>query len=309
MNRQEPIQPNMELFSALSDEMRLKIMMILSESEFTVNEIKDILGIHQSNASRHLAKLSACRLLKDRRESTKSYYGLSDELYGSPSLREIIKNAYEQLPDLQILKSQIEQVLSERRTTMARKLHKLDESAGGLKAQISLFTKLITPFEHAIDIGCGAGGDLSVLLAGRCKHVTAIDIQPEVVSEFNDTLEKKGIQNVTAITADMVSIPLPDACADLVLMSQVLHYATSPDTALKEAIRLLKPNGTLALLDLAPHTEEELRERQGHLWLGFDQARIEMMLKDLPCKIVSSEAIANSSAESLPAICFIVEKQ
>lgn len=300
----------MELFSALSDEMRLKIMMILSESEFTVNEIKDILGIHQSNASRHLAKLSACKLLKDRRESTKSYYGLSDELYGSPSLREIIRNAYEQLPDLAILKSQIDRVLSERRSSTARKLHKLDESAGGLKAQLSLFTKLMAPFEHAIDIGCGAGGDISVLLAGKCKRVTAIDIQPEVISELKETLAKKGFDNISAITADMVNVPLPNDCADLVLMSQVLHYATSPDSALKEAIRLLKPKGTLALLDLAPHTEEELREKQGHLWLGFDQARIEMMLSDLPCKIVNSEVIANeSSAESLPAICFIVEKQ
>ncbi len=300
----------MDLFSALSDEMRLKIMMILGESEFTVNEIKDILGIHQSNASRHLSKLSSCNLLKDRRESTKSYYGLSDELYACPTLREMIKNAYEQLPDLAILKSQIDRVLKERRTTMAKKLHKLDESAGGLKAQLSLFTKLITPFEHAIDIGCGAGGDLSLLLAGRCKQVTAVDIQEEVVLEFKELLSRRGIENITPITADMVNIPLPNASADLVLMSQVLHYATSPDSALKEALRLLKPNGILALLDLAPHTEETLRERQGHLWLGFDQARIETMLKDLPCKIVTSEVIVNESGtESLPAICFIVEKQ
>ncbi len=299
----------MELFSALSDEMRLKIMMILSESEFTVNEIKDILGIHQSNASRHLAKLSACKLLKDRRESTKSYYGLSDELYASPTLREMIRNAYIQLPDLAILKSQIKRVLGERRTITARKLHKLDESAGGLKAQLSLFTKLITPYEHAIDIGCGAGGDISLLLAGRCKQVTAIDIQEEVIQEFKEALQKRGIENITPIAADMVNIPLPNECADLVLMSQVLHYATSPDSALKEAIRLLKPHGTLALLDLAPHAEEALREKQGHLWLGFDQVRIATMLKELPCKIVTSEVIVSeSNAESLPAICFIVEK-
>ena len=36
----EPIQPNMELFNAISDETRLKILMILSCSEFTVNELK-----------------------------------------------------------------------------------------------------------------------------------------------------------------------------------------------------------------------------------------------------------------------------
>ena len=38
----EPITPTMDLFSAISDEMRLKILMLLDQAEFTVNEIKDI---------------------------------------------------------------------------------------------------------------------------------------------------------------------------------------------------------------------------------------------------------------------------
>ena len=66
----------MELFGAISDEMRLKILLLLDQSEFTVNEIKDILDIHQSNASRHLAKLSQCGLVKDRRDGIKAYYRL-----------------------------------------------------------------------------------------------------------------------------------------------------------------------------------------------------------------------------------------
>ena len=66
--QREPITPTMDLFGAISDEMRLKILMLLDIAEFTVNEIKDILDIHQSNASRHLSKLSACGLLKDRRD-------------------------------------------------------------------------------------------------------------------------------------------------------------------------------------------------------------------------------------------------
>ena len=65
----------------------------------------------------------------------------------------------------------------------------------------------------------------------------------------------------------MTRIPLPDASADLVLMSQVLHHASSPWEALKEGIRLLKPGATLALLDLAQHNEEELRETHGHIGL------------------------------------------
>jgi len=306
----EPIQPHLELFSAISDEVRLKILMILDGTEFTVNELKEMLDIHQSNASRHLAKLSACGLLKDRREGTKAFYGLSDDLYMSQSILEMIRKTYEQLPDKDIVQSKVQEKLIERRNNYSRKFHKLDETGGSLKALISLFSKLMIPFEHAVDIGCGEGGDLSLMLSHQCRQVSAVDIQPEIISGLKKILADKNITNVHPIEADMTKIPLPDSSADLVLMSQVLHHASSPWEALKEGVRLLKPSGTLALLDLAQHNEEELRETHGHIWLGFDQKRIEFLLKDLPCKILATEVITSEECEhkKLPAICFIVKK-
>ena len=104
LSNREPIVPSMDLFGAISDEMRLKILLLLDQAEFTVNEIKDILDIHQSNASRHLAKLSACNLLKDRRDGIKAYYRLSEELYLSTRMLSMIRDAYEALPDKDILK-------------------------------------------------------------------------------------------------------------------------------------------------------------------------------------------------------------
>ena len=306
----EPLTPSLELFNAISDEMRLKILMILSHSEFTVNELKEILGIHQSNASRHLSKLSNCGLLKDRREGTKAFYGLSDDLYLSRKLYDIISKAWEQLPDLPIVESKVEDLLIGRRNGYTAKFHKLSEAGGSLKAQISLFAHLMIAFEHAIDIGCGEGGDLSFMLAERCKQVTAIDINESTVHGVKAIAREKGVENIEAICADMRKIPLPAECADLVLMSQVLHHAPSPQESLAEAVRLLSPGGTLALLDLAEHSEEELRETHGHLWLGFSRERIQFLLQNLPCHIETSEIIQSeiSAEKKLPAICIIVKK-
>lgn len=306
----EPLTPSLELFNAISDEMRLKILMILSHSEFTVNELKEILGIHQSNASRHLSKLSNCGLLKDRREGTKAFYGLSDDLYLSRKLYDMISKAWEQLPDLPIVESKVEDLLIGRRNGYTAKFHKLSEAGGSLKAQISLFAHLMIAFEHAIDIGCGEGGDLSFMLAERCKQVTAIDINESTVHGVKAIAREKGVENIEAICADMRKIPLPAECADLVLMSQVLHHAPSPQESLAEAIRLLSPGGTLALLDLAEHSEEELRETHGHLWLGFSRERIQFLLQNLPCHIETSEIIQSeiSAEKKLPAICIIVKK-
>lgn len=306
----EPLTPSLELFNAISDEMRLKILMILSHSEFTVNELKEILGIHQSNASRHLSKLSNCGLLKDRREGTKAFYGLSDDLYLSRKLYDMISKAWEQLPDLAIVESKVEDLLIGRRNGYTAKFHKLSEAGGSLKAQISLFAHLMINFEHAIDIGCGEGGDLSFMLAERCKQVTAIDINESTVHGVKAIAREKGVENIEAICADMRKIPLPSECADLVLMSQVLHHAPSPQESLTEAVRLLSPGGTLALLDLAEHSEEELRETHGHLWLGFSRERIQFLLQNTPCHIETSEIIQSeiSAEKKLPAICVIVKK-
>lgn len=307
----EPIIPSMDLFTAISDEMRLKILMLLDQAEFTVNEIKDILDIHQSNASRHLSKLSACNLLKDRRDGIKAYYGLSEELLLSARVLSIIRDAYNQLPDHEIIQCRAVQKLDERTDKTKGQIHKLDQAGGSLKAQISLFSKLMYQFKNAVDIGCGEGGDLSLMLANRCQHVTSLDYEPKVISGLQRILKQKGIENVTPKVADMTQTGLPSDFADLVLMSQVLHHATDPRLALKEAIRILKPKGTLALLDLAQHKEESFRTTHGHIWLGFDSKQLEFFVKELKCRIISSEIIPseNEVDKKLPVICMILEKE
>jgi 2-polyprenyl-3-methyl-5-hydroxy-6-metoxy-1,4-benzoquinol methylase len=308
--QREPITPTMDLFSAISDEMRLKILMLLDIAEFTVNEIKDILDIHQSNASRHLSKLSACNLLKDRRDGIKAYYRLSEELLLSNRVLSVIRDAYGELSDKDIIRCRAEQVLEERTDKTKGQIHKLNQAGGSLKAQISLFSKLMIPFENAVDIGCGEGGDLSLMLANRCKNVTSLDYDPKVISGLQKILKQKGIKNITPKVVDMTKTGLPDNYADLVLMSQVLHHATDPRLALKEAIRILKPGGTLAFLDLAQHKEESFRTTHGHIWLGFDRGQLEFFMKEFNCKILESEIIPseNEVDKKLPVICMILTK-
>jgi len=307
----EPITPTMDLFGAISDEMRLKILMLLDQAEFTVNEIKDILDIHQSNASRHLAKLSACGLLKDRRDGIKAYYRLSEDLLMSSRVLSVIRDAYGELQDKDILRCRAEQTLQERTDKTKGQIHKLDQAGGSLKAQISLFSKLMVPFETAVDIGCGEGGDLSLMIANRCHNVISLDCDPKVVSGLQKILKQKQISNVTPKVADMTKTGLPDNYADLVLMSQVLHHATDPRIALREATRILKPGGTLALLDLAQHKEESFRTTHGHIWLGFDKNQLEFFVKEFNCRVVSSEIIPSENAvdKKLPVICLIIEKE
>ena len=67
-----------ELFKALSDETRLKLIVLLHKREFCVCQIEAALGISQTKASRHLAILRRAGLLRARREGLWVYYALEE---------------------------------------------------------------------------------------------------------------------------------------------------------------------------------------------------------------------------------------
>ena len=67
-----------ELFKALADETRLRILNLLCRRELCVCQIVEVLEIGQSKASRHLAHLRHAGLVTDRREGLWMYYSLSD---------------------------------------------------------------------------------------------------------------------------------------------------------------------------------------------------------------------------------------
>ena len=68
------------VFKALSDETRLKILgLLLREGELCVCDFVDVLAISQSKASRHLRHLVNAGLLDDRREGTWVYFRIAEK--------------------------------------------------------------------------------------------------------------------------------------------------------------------------------------------------------------------------------------
>jgi ArsR family transcriptional regulator, cadmium/lead-responsive transcriptional repressor len=66
-------------FKVLSDPTRLAILRLLSEREYSVAELVDILRVPQSRVSNHLACLRWCRLVEVTRESRRAIYRLADD--------------------------------------------------------------------------------------------------------------------------------------------------------------------------------------------------------------------------------------
>ena len=100
------------------------------------------------------------------------------------------------------------------------------------------------------DVGAG-GGAITVVLAkwlvsGR---VLATDIDPSSLAVIRDYVKREGLSNVTLIEGAYASTNLPTSCCDAILMRNVYHHLTEPETFITSVIASLKPGGQLAIVD------------------------------------------------------------
>lgn len=68
-----------QIFKALSDPTRIRILNLLGQQEYSVNEISEHLHLKQSTVSHQLRFLKSLRLVKFRREGTTLYYSQDDD--------------------------------------------------------------------------------------------------------------------------------------------------------------------------------------------------------------------------------------
>ena len=92
-------------------------------------------------------------------------------------------------------------------------------------------------------------------------------------------------------------MPLPGQSVDLAILSQALHHASHPQTAVNEAHRILKPGGQLLVLDLKEHDFEKAREAYGDLWLGFKESALHGFLKQAGFQQVEVTAVSREAHE------------
>lgn len=97
------------ILKALADENRIRILNILKDNELCVCDIETVLGIKQSNTSRHLNRLKIAGIIDSEKKSQWVYYRLKDETFAKfPFLSLIINDEMEKISicrkDLELLK-------------------------------------------------------------------------------------------------------------------------------------------------------------------------------------------------------------
>lgn len=102
--------------------------------------------------------------------------------------------------------------------------------------------------ERVLDVGTGAGA-LAIAFAPLVREVVGVDVVPELLAEGR----KRAPANVELVEADATALPFERSSFDLVCTARTLHHVPRPELVLAEMNRVLRPGGTMLVVDqLAP---------------------------------------------------------
>lgn len=106
----------------------------------------------------------------------------------------------------------------------------------------------LTGTETVVDLGAGIGY-FSVPLTSKAGQVIAIDSEPRMLSALHERAGPPSLGSMSLVLGDINAIPLADASVDHVFAAFVYHEVADQSLLMKEAARVLRPSGTLTVVD------------------------------------------------------------
>lgn len=268
---------------AAAEPTRLRLLCLCARGELSVSELTQILGQSQPRVSRHLKQMCDAGLLERHQEGAWAFFSLGESGLSARLARSLVDQVpaadgvvAQDFARLEVIKAQrAERAQAFFRTYATewdtiRSLHVDDR-------QVEAALRTLVPAAsdtRLLDVGTGTGRMLQ-LLSSRVGQAIGVDSSREMLAAARSNLADPAYGNCAVRQADMYHLPWPDGSFDLAIAHMVLHFADDPANAVAEAVRVLRTDGRLLIVDFASHDIEELRSRYAHRRLGFRPQEVE----------------------------------
>ena len=300
------MQKVIEILKAIGEETRLRIVALLHNGELSAGELSNVLAQSQPRVSRHIKLLAEAGIIEKRTEGSWVFVHLSDSLPAKNIVGCVIASLSDdnfllnrdiaKLNEIRHLRKERAQKYFEKIAPEWDSLRKLHQPENVVEqAMLELIGN--REFDFHLDLGSGMGVLLETF-ANKVKRGEGIDTSHGMLNLSRIRFDKNKNKHLSARLGDIYNLPYEDESSDLITIHQVLHYLDDPMRAIKEAARVLAKNGILFVADFAPHEFEELRNKYGHLRLGFSDKEVKSWCDTAGLKIDKLMSFKNDKQQN-----------
>jgi ubiquinone/menaquinone biosynthesis C-methylase UbiE len=146
--------------------------------------------------------------------------------------------------------------------------------------------------ERALDVGTGAGA-FALALAPLVREMVAVDVVPELLEQAR----LRAPANVELVEADGRELPFADGSFDVVCSARTLHHTEGPERVVAEMTRVLRPGGTMLLVDQVAPPDEQVAAALNRFEIARDASTTEILTDAALRALLAENGLALERAE------------